>query len=182
MTKTELKNKLDKTLEYLKSEMSQIRTGRANPSLIEDVRVEAYGSNMTLKELGSISLLDSQTLVVSPWDRGLVGTIAKAIRNSDLNLNPVDDTDKIRIPVPSLTEERRKELAKVVSTKVEEAKNSMRSVRQDAMKDIEKDFADKAIGEDDKFRLKEEVEETVKDFVQQADDLGENKKEDLMKI
>ncbi len=182
MTQSELKSKLEKSIEFFKSELNQIRTGRATPSLIENIDVDAYGSKMKLKELGSISLLDSQNLAISPWDKTLLGAIASAIRDSDLKINPVPEPDRVRVPIPALTEERRKEFTKIVATKCEETKNTMRNVRQDAMKDIDKDFIDKNIGEDDKFRLKEEVEKTVKDYVSKAQELSETKKKDLMTI
>ena len=182
MNTSELKSKLLKSLDFLKLELNQIRTGRATPALIEEVAVEAYGARMTLKELGAITLLDNQNLLVSPWDKNLLGTISKAIREAGLGLNPVEESDKLRVPIPALTEERRKEFAKMVSGKVEDCKNAMRASRQDIMKDIEKEFTDKKIGEDDKFRNKEEVEKIVKDFISQADDLGENKKQELLTI
>ncbi len=182
MNTNDLKSKLSKAVEFLKGELSQIRTGRASPALLEDIPVDAYGSKMTIKELGSISLLDSQNLIVSPWDKSLLKEISKAIRESQLNLSPVDDADKIRVPIPALDEERRKDLAKLVGTKVEEAKNALRAVRQDAMKDIDKSFNDKEIGEDDKFRQKEEVEKIVKGFMDDSDSVGEEKKQDLMSI
>ena len=182
MTTTELKSRLAKSLDFAKAEFNQIRTGRANPSLLEDVKVEAYGSFMSVKELGTIVIQDPQNIVVSPWDKGLLSAIAKAIREAGLNLNPVEDSDKIRVPLPSLTEERRKEMTKVITAKVEECKNVMRNVRQDAMKDVEKQFTDKEIGEDQKFKLKEEIEDVVKDYVSQVDSIGEAKKKDLMTI
>ena len=182
MTTTEFKSRLTKSIDFLKVELNQIRTGRATPALIEDIKVDAYGTSMSLKELSSISLLDSQNLVVAPWDKGLIKPIAKAIRESELKLNPVDESDKVRVPIPALTEERRKEFTKIVATKLEECKNAMRNVRQEAMKDIEKDFSEKAIGEDEKFRLKEEVEKIMKEFLSEAEELGENKKEELLKI
>ena len=182
MTNSELKVKLDKSLEFLKSEMAQIRTGRANPGLLEDIVVEAYGAKMTVKELGSIMNLDPQTLVISPWDRGLLSSISKAIRDSEVKLNPVEESDRLRVPVPSLTEERRKEFSKLLSVKIEETKNTMRNVRQEAMKEIDRDFSDKLIGEDEKFRLKEEVEKIVKEFVEKAEELGEHKRQEIMTI
>lgn len=182
MNTPELKLKLSKSIEFLKSELSQIRTGRASPSLIESVFVEAYDSKMSVKELGTITVMDSQNLVVSPWDKSLLKPIAKAIRESGLGLNPIDEPDRVRIPVPALTEERRTELAKIVSVKVEECKNSLRNVRQDAMKYVEKEFADKNISEDEKFSQKEEVEKTLKTFIEQADELGEAKKKELLVI
>ncbi|RJR28047.1 ribosome recycling factor [candidate division WWE3 bacterium] len=182
MTNTEFKSRLSKSIDFLKTELNQIRTGRATPALIEDIKVDAYGTTMSLKELSSISLIDTQNLSVAPWDKGLIKSIAKAIRESELKLNPVDESDKIRVPIPALTEERRKEFTKIVSVKLEECKNSMRNVRQEAMKDIDKDFTEKTIGEDEKFRLKEEVEKMMKEFLVEAEELGENKKEELLRI
>jgi ribosome recycling factor len=182
MTINDYKAKLDKTLEFLKSELSQIRTGRATPALIENIQVDAYGSKMTLKELGSITSLDSQNLVVAPWDKGLLHIISKAIRESEAKLNPVDESDRIRVPVPSLTEERRKEFTKIVSARVEECKNSMRNVRQEGIKEVEKLFTEKKIGEDEKFKLKEDFDKIIKDYSQKSDDLGESKKTELMTI
>jgi ribosome recycling factor len=182
MTNSELKTRLAKTVDYFKGELSQIRTGRANPSLIEDLVVDAYDSKMTVKELGSIALLDSQTLVISVWDKSVLGNLAKAIRESNLGLNPIEDSDRIRIPVPPLTEERRKELTKIVATKAEDAKTSARSIRQEAMKDIEKDFTEKSISEDEKFSFKEDVEKIVKEAVVEIDQISETKKEELLKI
>jgi ribosome recycling factor len=178
----ELKTKLSKSIDFLKTELSQVRTGRASPSLIEAVLVDAYDSKMSIKELGTIIVMDSQNLAVAPWDKSLLKAIAKAIRESDLGLNPVDESDRVRVPVPSLNEERRVELTKMVSGKVEECKSSLRNVRQDVMKNIDKEFTDKEIGEDVKFTQKEEVEKIVKSFVEQADELGETKRKELLAI
>lgn len=182
MNIAELKTKLTKSVDFLNSELAQIRTGRASPALLDEISVDAYGTKMSVRELGSISLLDTQNLVVIPWDKGLLKAISKAIRESNLNLNPVDEADRVRVPVPALTEERRKELAKIVSTKVEDCKSALRNTRQEAMKDVETAFTNKEIGEDDKFRQKEEIEKTVKSFVDQADTAGEEKKDELMTI
>ncbi len=182
MLKSELKSKLEKSIEFFQNELSKVRTGRASPTIIEAVRVNAYGTMMSIKELGSINVADSQLLLVTPWDKNLCDTIAKAIRESELNLNPVVDGALVRVPIPDLTEERRKELVKIVLAKAEDSKNSIRSVRQDAMKEIDADFANKKIGEDDKFRQKEETEEIVKEYTQKISDLAEAKKQDLMKI
>ena len=182
MTTSELRSKLNDSIEFLQEEMSKVRTGRASPSLLEQVKVNAYGSKMTLKELGSISVLDAQSLVVSPWDKSLLKEINKAISESDLGLNPMVDGEVVRVPIPDLTEERRKELTKSVTVKVEEVKNSIRNIRQEAMKDIDTAFEDKSISEDEKFSQKEEVEEIVKEFNEKASQAGENKKNDLLKI
>ncbi len=182
MTTSEIKSKLNSSLEHLKSELSSIRTGRATTSLVEEVVVEAYGSKMMIKELGTISTPDSQMIVISPWDKTLIKEIVRAISTANLGLNPVPDSVAVKVPVPSLTEERRKEFVKLVTERVEGAKNSMRNVRQDAMKDIDRQFSDKTITEDDKFLAKEEVEKTVHEFLAQADNLSTKKKEELMTV
>ena len=142
----------------------------------------AYGTEMSVKELGSIMVPDPQSLIISPWDKNLLNDVTKAIRDGDLGLNPVVDGDIIRVPIPDLSEERRKELTKLVTTKVEEVKNSIRSVRQEAMKEIDSQFTAKKLGEDEKFRQKEETEELVKEFTEKAEDLAEQKRSDLLKI
>lgn len=182
MTSSELKSKLQKTLDFLESELTQIRTGRATPALVEGISVEAYGTKMAIRELGSISAVDSQNIVISPWDKGVVDAIDKALRESDLNINPVVDGDLIRVPVPAPTEERRKEFAKVISTKLEEARSAIRNIRQEAVKAIDKKFSAKEIGEDDKFKMKEDVEEIIKEFNERASALGEAKTKDVMTV
>lgn len=182
MQTSELKNKLNNSLEHFKSELSTIRTGRATPALIENVLVNAYESKMTIKELGSITIPDSQMIVISAWDKSLLKEIAGAIRESDLKLNPVVEGDTVKVPLPPLTEERRKEFTKLVSTKTEECKSSIRNVRQDAMKDIDKEFASKEIGEDEKFSKRKNVEEIVKEFVDRVDELAEYKKKSILEI
>jgi ribosome recycling factor len=182
MTTSELKTKLSKSVDHLQDELSQVRTGRATPALLENIHVDAYGTKMSVKELGSINVADAQNLVVSVWDKGLLPAVAASIRESDLKVNPVIDGNSVRVPIPALTEDRRKEFVKIVSVKVEEAKNSMRNVRQEAMKDIDKRFNDKQIGEDEKFTQKDEIEDVVKKFIEEADELGESKKTDLMTI
>ncbi|GIW69753.1 MAG: ribosome-recycling factor [Patescibacteria group bacterium] len=182
MNTSELKSKLSKAQEFLKGELSQIRTGRASPSLLEGILVEAYGTKMTIIELASVMVSDSQNLVVTPWDKTLIKSIAKAIREFQPSLNPVEESDRIRVPVPLLTEERRKEMARMVGVKVEECKNAIRNIRQEAMKDIDKMFSDKAIGEDEKFRFKEEVEKIVKEYSDGADEIGEVKKKEILTV
>jgi ribosome recycling factor len=182
MNTSELKSKLSKVHEFLQGELAQIRTGRASPALIENIQVDAYGTKMMIIEVGSITVLDSQNLVVVPWDKGLIKAITKSIRESQASLNPIEESDRIRIPVPSLTEERRKELAKIVGVKAEEAKNSIRNIRQDAMKDIEKLFADKSVGEDEKFRLKEEAEKIVKESTDGVEKTSEEKRSEILTV
>ncbi|MFZ5425284.1 MAG: ribosome recycling factor [Patescibacteria group bacterium] len=182
MQTLELKKKLNTSIEFLSEELTKLRTGRATPGLIENITVNAYGANMTIKEVGSVTVPDSQLLVISPWDKSLLKNIEKSIRESDLNLNPVVDGDIVRVSIPSLTEERRKEFAKIASSKVEECKQAIRNVRQDAMKAIDKKYADKLIGEDEKFTQREEVEDVVKEYVSKAESLGEAKKKDILTV
>lgn len=182
MTTAELKSKLENSIEYLQGELAKVRTGRASPALLEEIKVNAYDTMMAVRELGSIAVPDAQSLVISPWDSGLSDEIAKAIRESDLNLNPFVDGDLIRVPIPDLTEERRKEMTKLVTSKVEEIKNSIRNIRQEAMKDIDNQFEEKEISEDEKFETKEEVGKIVKEHNDKAEKLGEEKKKDLLSI
>ena len=182
MTTSELKSKLEKSTEYLQVELAKVRTGRASPAMLEEIKVNVYESMMAIRELGAITVSDAQNLTISPWDKGLSDQIAKAIRESDLNLNPMVDGDLVRVPIPDLTEERRKEMTKLVTSKVEEVKNSIRNIRQEAMKDIDKQFEDKDISEDEKFDAKEEVEKIVKKHTDESEELGENKKKDLLSI
>ena len=182
MTKNELIKKLDSAIEFFKTDISQVRTGRASPTLIEDMGIEAYGTVMKVKELATISVPEPQLIVVSPWDKSVLALIDKAIRNSDLKLNPVSADGVLRIPIPPLSEERREEFAKVINTKMEQARQSMRNIRQDAIKEVEKLFADKEIGEDDKFSQKEEVEKIVKDKISEVTELGESKRQAILEI
>ena len=137
---------------------------------------------MTVKELGTIAVPEPQMITVSPWDKALIPVIAKAIRESELKLNPTEEGGLVRIPIPALTEDRRKEFAKLVAAKVEESRQSIRNIRQDAMKLVEKEFTDKLIGEDEKFTRKDEIEETVRSVVSDIEALGEEKKSDILKI
>jgi ribosome recycling factor len=183
MNTSELKSRLEKSMDFLRSELNQIRTGRVSPALVSDVQVEAYpGSFMTVKELGSINVMDPHNLAVVPWDKGVLEPIVSAIKNSDLGVSAIQEADRVRVSVPSLTEERRVEFSKDVSEKVEDCKNAMRNIRQEVMKDIDKDFSDKVITEDEKFKQRETVEDIVKDFVEEADELGEEKKKEIMTV
>jgi ribosome recycling factor len=182
MTKSELLKKLEGAIDFFKTDISQVRTGRANPVVIEELTVEVYGSKMKVKELGTISVPEPQLIVVSPWDKSVLQIIDKAIRESDLKLNPVTADGVIRIPIPPLSQERREEFAKMVSTKTELARQTIRNIRQEAIKDIEKSFADKAIGEDEKFTQKEEVEKLVKEKTAEVGEFGDAKRDDILAI
>ncbi len=182
MNKNELKSGLEKFTEELRQSLAQIRTGRASPAVLDNVKVDAYGAKLTIKEVGSITVSDPGTLLIIPWDKGLLDSIAKAVRESDLKIDPIVEGDRVRIVFPSLTEERRKEYAKIVAEKVEETRQRMRKVRQEAMKDVDDLFEAKEIGEDKKFSLREEVETIVKEENSVAEDLGDRKAKEIMTV
>ncbi len=182
MTKSELQKKLDAALDFFKSDIAQVRTGRANPGLLEDLSVDAYGSMMKVKELATISVPEPQMIVISPWDKGVLQSIDKAIRNSDLKLNPVVADGVLRVPIPPLSEERREEFAKMVNAKMEQARQSLRNIRQDALKEIDKQFLDKELSEDEKFTKKDEVEKMIKEYTNTITELGEAKREQILEI
>ena len=183
MNISELKNRVTKSIDFLKSELSQIRIGRASPQLIADIQVEVYDeTKMSIKEVGSISVTDSHNMVITPWDKNVVSKIAQAVRDSDLGLSAAEEVSRVRVMLPVLTEERRRELAKEVNVLVEESKNSIRNIRQDFMKDIDKDFSQKNISEDQKFKNKEQVEETIKEVIEKVEELGESKSKELITV
>ena len=180
--KVEIKKDLNSISEFFKQELSKIRTGRATTSLIEDVEVEVYGSKMKVKELGSMTIPEPQQILVTPWDKSLIPVISKAINSTDLGLNSSYDQDKVRVPIPPLSQERRNDLAKGVSAKLETAKTSVRDLRNKLNKEIDIDFSEKKISEDDKFKLKAEVDKIIKEFSQEIEKLAEEKKESILSI
>lgn len=182
MDLSELKQKLQMAYDFFAGELAKIRTGRASSLLVENFELDAYGTKMRIKELASVSVPDAQTVVIAPWDKDLLSIIDKALRESTLGVNPVSGSESIKVPVPPLTEDRRKELAKVVGAKVEDAKIVMRNARQDAMKAIEKAFVDKEIGEDDKFAGKDKIEQVVRDFVGRLEEAAETKRLEIMQV
>lgn len=179
---TDLEQKLTLSLEFFASELTKIRTGRASSILVENIEVPAYGSKMKIKELGSIAVPEPGLILISPWDKSLLKEIDKALRESSLGVNPVTGSDSVKVIIPSLTEERRKELVKAIGVKLEECKTSIRNIRQDAMKEVDKAFSDKAIGEDEKFSSKEHIEEIIKKYSERAEEASDAKKEDVLKV
>ncbi len=177
----ELRKKLDEVISFLENEFTQIRTGRASAELIESVLVEAYGSQMELKGVATISVSDVKTLLVEPWDKGLVDSIAKALSTTNLGLSAVIEGKAVRVTVPDMTEERRKMYVKIISEKVEQARQSVRQIRQKFMKEIENDVKN-GMSEDAGKRLKDEVEKIVKEYNNRIEELHDKKVDDLMTI
>ncbi|MFH1286157.1 MAG: ribosome recycling factor [Candidatus Magasanikbacteria bacterium] len=176
----EYNGQFEKTIEHLKKEVSNLRTGRATPALVEDITVEAYGTKQTLKAVASISVQDAKTLVVEPWDKGLLHSIDIAISHSDVGINPVNDGKLIRLPLPELTSERRQDLIKLLHAKLEYARISIRKIREDIRSKIEKAEKEKQISEDEKYTQQEELEKNlVKVYNEKVKEIGEEKEKEI---
>lgn len=171
-----------KTIEHLKQEIGTLRTGRATPAIVEDIPVLAYGTKQPLKAVASISVQDAKTLAVDPWDKSLTPAVEEAIRNSDVGISPVNDGKVIRLPLPELTEQRRNDLIKVLHKKLEEARIAVRKVREEVRDAIDAAMKAKEIAEDEKYRLQEELEKTVKDYNEQVKQIGEDKEKEIKTI
>ncbi|MBT8764269.1 ribosome recycling factor [Desulfohalobiaceae bacterium Ax17] len=176
------KKRMKKAIQSLEKEFSKLRTGRASITLLEDLKVDYYGTLTPLNQLASISTPDSRTLAIQPWDRNAFGEIEKAIMKSDLGLNPVNDGKIIRINIPPLTEERRKELVKVAKKYAEDAKIAIRNVRRDANETLKKMKNDKELTEDEMHRGQEEVQKITDSFVQKVEEVFNKKEKEIMEI
>jgi len=178
----ELKLKLSEVVDYLKTELNSVRTGRAHATLVEDLPVLAYGQKMRLKELASISVPDPQLIVLEPWDKSVISDIEKAVWESPLSLSPAVDGDIIRLPIPSLTEERRRELVRLVGQKIEEAREKVRRSRQEAIEEVRRQEKNKEISEDEKFRRQKEIQSQVDGANQQIETIGKAKEKEILRI
>lgn len=175
-------SKMQKTVESLKHDLAKVRTGRAHTGLLDHIMVDYYGSPTQLSQVASVSLIDARTIGVQPWEKSMIGKVEKAIRDSDLGLNPATNGDVIRVPMPMLTEERRKDLTKVVRTEAEGARVSVRNVRRDANNDLKVLLKDKDISEDDERRGQEEVQKLTDKYIAEIDKLLVEKEKDLMTV
>ncbi len=174
--------RMQKTIEALKHEFAKIRTGRAHPSLLEHVHVNYYGNEVPLTQTANVTVEDSRTLAITPWERSMIGVIEKAILTSDLGLNPSTNGPVIRVPLPPLTEQRRKELIKVVRQEAENAKVAVRNIRRDANNELKTTLKDKLISEDEEKRSEEQVQKVTDQFIKEIDALLEEKEADLLAI
>jgi len=174
--------KMGKSVESLKGELHKIRTGRAHPGILDQVHVDYYGSMVPISQVANVSLLDARTISVQPWEKGMGAKIEKAIRESDLGLNPAAQGDLLRVPMPALTEERRKDLTKVVRHTGEEAKIAVRSVRRDANEHLKKLLKDKLVSEDDERRAQDEVQRLTDRTIAEIDRLVHAKEADVMAV
>lgn len=184
MDLTGAQSSMQKVLEVIRTDLSTVRTGRAAPSLVENIVINAYGgtSKMRVLELATIGSLDPQTLVVTPFDQSIIGEIQKGIQEAQVGLNPVVDGQLIRISIPPLSQERREELVSLVHQKLEGGKIQVRQVRHEAMEEIKKKLSAKEITEDDVLRLEREVQKITDDTISQIDDFGKRKEEELMTV
>jgi ribosome recycling factor len=174
--------KMAKSLEALKHELAKIRTGRAHAGLLDQVHVEYYGSHVPISQVANVSLLDARTISVQPWEKGMAAKIEKAIRESDLGLNPAAMGDLLRVPMPALTEERRKELTKVVRHTGEDAKVAVRNLRRDANEQAKKLLKDKQISEDEERRSLDEVQKLTDRTIAEIDRLIHGKEAEIMAV
>lgn len=175
-------SRMRKTIDALKRDLAGIRTGRAAPALIERLEVDYYGTPTPLNQISGISAPEPRLLVVQPWDRGAIGAIEKAIRSSELGLNPTNDGQLVRIAIPALTEERRKSLVKVVRQKVEENRVAIRNIRRDSLAQIKEMLHEKMIGEDDERRAEHQMQELTNRFINEADKIGKQKEDEVLEV
>ncbi|MBO6281542.1 MAG: ribosome recycling factor [Alphaproteobacteria bacterium] len=175
-------HKMDKTLETLKNDFSGLRAGRAHASLLDGILVDAYGSMTPISQVGTVSVPDARTLSISVWDKGLSKNVEKALRESDLGLNPMSDGQLIRIPIPPLSEERRKELSKIAGKYAEQGKVAIRNIRRDAMDEVKKMKKDSLISEDEEKKYNNDIQKWTDDAIKKVDDQLSAKEKDIMQV
>jgi ribosome recycling factor len=176
------KDRMDKAVGALKEEFASLRTGRASANLLDQVHVDAYGSSMPLTQVGSVSVPDARMLMVSVWDRGLVVSVEKAIRNAGLGLNPMVDGQNLRVPIPPLTEERRKDLAKLAGKYAEQQRVAVRNIRRDANDDLKAAEKGGAINQDEHKRLETEVQKITDEAIKRIDEALKTKEQEIMHV
>lgn len=174
--------KMQKSLDALKADLGKVRTGRAHTGILDHVQVDYYGSMMPINQVANITLIDARTIGVQPWEKPLVAKVEKAIRDSDLGLNPASQGDVIRVPMPALTEERRRDLIKVVKHEGENAKIAMRNLRRDANTHLKDALKKKEISEDDERRAQDDIQKLTDRYVIEVDKLLAEKEKDLMAV
>lgn len=174
--------RMEKTLEALRTDFGGLRAGRAHASLLDGILVEAYGSMTPIAQIGTVSVPDARTLSISVWDKGLAKNVEKALRESDLGLNPMSDGQLIRIPIPPLSEERRKELVKIAGKYSEQSKIAIRNIRRDAMDEVKKMKKDSLISEDDEKKYNNDIQKWTDDAVKKVDEQFASKEQDIMQV
>ena len=178
--KSDLERRMKGAVEALRSDLAGLRTGRANTGLLDPVMVEVYGSHMPLNQCATVSAPEPRMLTVQVWDKANIGPVEKAIRSAGLGLNPINDGNTLRLPIPDLTEERRKELAKLAHSYAEKARIAIRNVRRDGMDNLKADEAKKEISEDDRKRSETEVQKLTDEQIKTADEVAAHKEQEIM--
>jgi len=174
--------KMDRAIEALRREFGGVRTGKASPQLLDSVRVDAYGSHVPLNQVATVSAPEPRLLIIQPWDRAMMTPIEKALQTSDLGLNPANDGKIIRVPIPPLTEQRRKEYVKILHKFAEEARVAIRQVRKDANDDIKKRQKDSGMSEDDARREQDETQKLTDRYIHQVEELLKHKEAEVMEV
>jgi ribosome recycling factor len=180
--RSQLEQKMGMSIENFKNSLTRIRTGRANPALLDTVQVDYYGSMLPISQVANVSLLDARTISIQPWEKVMAPKIEKAIRESDLGLNPSSMGELIRVPMPPMTEERRKELSKVVRSEGENAKIAVRNLRRDANESVKKLVKDKEASEDDQKRSEADIQKITDKHIALIDQLVASKEQDIMAV
>ncbi|MDB5929619.1 MAG: ribosome recycling factor [Polaromonas sp.] len=180
--KQQATQKMQQSLESFQHNLTKIRTGRANPGLLDTVHVDYYGSMVPISQVANVALLDARTISVSPWEKGMGAKIEKAIRDSDLGLNPASQGDLIRVPMPAMTEERRKELTKVVRAEGEHAKVAIRNLRRDANDGVKRLVKEKLASEDEERRSQDDIQKFTDRFIADVDKMVASKEQDIMAV
>ena len=180
--KKSAEQKMQKSLEALKTDLGKVRTGRAHPGILDHVTVDYYGAPTAINQIANVSLLDARTVSVTPWEKKMVGAIEKAIRDSGLGLNPSTMGDLIRVPMPALTEERRKDLIKVVKSEAENARVAVRNIRRDANATFKDLLKNKEISEDDERRAQDDIQKLTDRYIAEIEKILQAKEADLMAV
>jgi ribosome recycling factor len=180
--KKNTEQKMQKSIDTLKADLAKVRTGRAHAGILDHVQVDYYGTPTHISQVANITLLDARTIGVQPWEKKMIATVEKAIRESDLGLNPSTQGDIIRVPTPALTEERRKEMVKLCKSEAEDAKIAVRNIRRDANEGLKKLLKDKAISEDDERRAQDDVQKLTDKFVTEIDKLVAEKEKEVLTV
>ena len=176
------KDRMDKAVAALKEEFASLRTGRASANLLDQVHVDAYGSSVPINQVGAVNVPEARMIAVNVWDRGLVVSVEKAIRNAGLGLNPIVDGQTLRIPIPPLTEERRKEIAKIAGKYAEQQRVAIRNIRRDANDDLKKAEKDGAINQDEQKRMETEVQKLTDEAIKRVDEALKIKEQEIMHV
>ncbi len=179
---TTKKPEFQAVVDHFQKELGALRTGRATPALVEDIPVSAYDSTMEIKGLASITIPDSRTIVIEPWDKSLIQNIEKGIRDAGVGLSPVVDGQVLRVMIPQMTEENRKQIVKVMKEKLEETRIAIRSVREDLREEIGKKEKEKDFSEDEKFKVLDELDALTKEFTDLVSEMAERKEAEIMTI